>query len=296
MPESQLPWAGGTVEPLLKTKLFVPRVRHGSVARPRLFALIDQGLSRKLTLISAPAGSGKTTLLSEWCETETGRATPLGWVSLEAADNHPHRFWLYVVQALDRLRPGSLGEVFQMLGGPQPAPVETAVRLLINQMAELEHDAVLVLDDYHVIAAEAIHRSVALLLEHLPPRLHLVITTRVDPPLPYRRLHGAGPAHGRPAGTGDSPLEGNRGGLRPPTAGPVWGRTGCPRRPEASQSPHRPAQRAGAGGAGAAGRGCLQRGDRPAALHHPAHGEEARGEHSQQAGRCQPHAGGGKGT
>jgi LuxR family maltose regulon positive regulatory protein len=184
MPTSHSSWEG----PLLKTKLLVPRGRPDSLARPRLCALIDQGLTRRLTLLSAPAGSGKTTLLTEWLRTETGRTTPLAWVSLEEADNRPGRFWLYVAQALDQLQPGALTEVLAMLGGPQPPPIELTVRLLLNQMAELAQDAVLVLDDYHVITHEAIHRSVALFLEHLPPQLHLMITTRIDPPLPLHRL------------------------------------------------------------------------------------------------------------
>ncbi len=188
MPESHVSWSGGVGEPLLKTKLFVPRARYGTVVRPRLFALVDQGLSRKLTLISAPAGSGKTTLLSEWCQTETGRATPVAWVSLEGADDHPHRFWRYLVQALDSLLDGGLDEVIQTLSLPQPGPPEPVVRRLINHLAGMEQDSVLVLDDYHVIGTEEIHRSVALLLEYMPPQLHLVVASRVDPPLPLARL------------------------------------------------------------------------------------------------------------
>jgi LuxR family transcriptional regulator, maltose regulon positive regulatory protein len=178
----------GVGEPLLKTKLFMPRMRPDTVVRPRLVALLQSGLSHKLTLVSAPAGSGKTTLLSEWRETEAGRATPVAWVSLEEADNHPQRFWLYVVQALDRLWPGRLSEVVQLLSLPQPAALESVVKRLINQMADLEQDAVLMLDDYHTISSEEIHRTVAFLLEHMPPHLHLVMTTRVDPPLPLNRL------------------------------------------------------------------------------------------------------------
>ncbi|MDF2628919.1 MAG: ATP-dependent transcriptional regulator [Symbiobacteriaceae bacterium] len=188
MPNRQVPGQAVAGEPLLKTKLFMPRLRPDTVARPRLVGLVAAGLTRKLTLISAPAGSGKTTLLSEWRETETGQTTPVAWVSLEAADDLPHRFWLYVVQALDRLRPGSLTDLAQALGGPQPAPLDAVVTLLINQMAELEQETVLVLDDYHTITAAEIHRTVALLLEHMPPQFHLVITTRSDPPLPLHRL------------------------------------------------------------------------------------------------------------
>jgi len=173
MPDSQ---------PLLKTKLFIPRVRHGNVARPRLFARIDQGVQGRLTLISAPAGSGKTTLLSGWCATATGRGMPVAWVSLDEADSLPHRFWLYVAEALQ------VGEVVRLLSGPQPPPPEILVPELINALADRERDTVLLLDDYHVISSAEVHQSMALLLDQLPPRLHVVIMTRVDPPLPLARL------------------------------------------------------------------------------------------------------------
>lgn len=176
-------------EPLSKMKLFIPPLRPRSVSRPRLQAQLAQGLTCKLTLISAPAGSGKSTLLTEWHATEQGRQVPLAWLSLEEADNHPARFWLYVLESLERMQPGLAGDLRLMLG---TASIEQVIRLLINQLAELEVDAALVLDDYQTINADAIHRSVALLLDLLPPRFHLIMTTRVDPPLPLTRLRVRG--------------------------------------------------------------------------------------------------------
>ncbi len=176
-------------EPLSKMKLFVPQVLGRTVRRPRLLALVDQGVGRKLTLVSAPAGSGKTSLLSEWCGKERGARTPLTWLSLEEADNHPARFWLYVLEAIERLQPGITADLRLMMTS---SPIDQIVRMLANQLADLEHDVVMVLDDYHTIVADEIHRSVASLLDLLPPRFHLMILTRVDPPLPLTRLRVRG--------------------------------------------------------------------------------------------------------
>src|SRR5215217_665953 len=82
-------------ETLLTTKLYVPRAHPNLVPRPRLGKLLTEGMSLKLTLISAPAGFGKTTLLSEWRMMHLGNEYPLAWISLEKADNDPMRFLSY---------------------------------------------------------------------------------------------------------------------------------------------------------------------------------------------------------
>jgi LuxR family maltose regulon positive regulatory protein len=177
---------------LLSTKLYVPPPRAQLVPRPRLLARLDAGLSGKLTLLSAPAGYGKTTLLSAWRATPRGRAVPFAWVSLDAADSEPLRFWSYVITALDMLQPDIGAPALALLQAPQPPPIEAMLTPLLNALGTLRTDAVLVLDDYHLIDAPAIHSAVAFLLDHLPPLLHLVITTRADPPLPLTRLRARG--------------------------------------------------------------------------------------------------------
>jgi LuxR family maltose regulon positive regulatory protein len=180
------------VRPLLKTKFFLPRARAGLVVRPRLTARLDAGVQRKLTLISAPPGFGKTTVLSEWRTTPSGSQFPLAWLSLDEGDNDPVRFWFYVAHALETVRPGIGQEALVMLGGAQPAPVENVVMALINSIAEVPLDFALVLDDYHLIESAVIHEAMAFLLEHLPPQMHLILTTRADPPLPLARLRASG--------------------------------------------------------------------------------------------------------
>jgi len=139
-------------------------------------------------LLSAPAGFGKTTLVSAWRATAAGRAMPCAWVSLDAADSDPLRFWRYVIAALDMLQPDSGATALALLQSPQPPPIEAVLTLLLNALSTLPTDAVLVLDDYHLIDALPIHSALAFLLDHLPPQLHLILITRADPPLPLTRL------------------------------------------------------------------------------------------------------------
>jgi LuxR family maltose regulon positive regulatory protein len=177
--------------PLLATKLYVPAPRPNLVRRPRLVERLDEGLrlGHRLTLISAFAGSGKTTLLGEWA---SSRNLQFCWLSLDDDDSDPARFWTYVVVALQTIHP-QLGEsVLPMLQGPQPPPVRSILTPLLNEVAALAEPLVLVLDDYHLVTAEAIHDGVAFLLDHLPQQLHLVIATRADPPLPIARLRARG--------------------------------------------------------------------------------------------------------
>jgi LuxR family transcriptional regulator, maltose regulon positive regulatory protein len=182
---------------VLATKLFVPPARANSVARQRLFDRLEAGLRDKLTLISAPAGFGKTTLFSAWRETAAGRALPVGWVSLDSADNDPLRFWSYVITALYTLAPGVGTTALALLRSPQPPPIESLLTSVLNAFSAAStvppaRDSALVLDDYHLITAPAIHAALTWLLEHLPPQLHLVILTRADPALPLARLRARG--------------------------------------------------------------------------------------------------------
>jgi hypothetical protein len=177
---------------LLATKLFIPPPAPTLVARPRLIAQLTAGVAHAVTLVSAPAGWGKTTLLSTWHADLSGRGYPFAWVSLDAGDNDPVRFWTYVLVALNTLCDGVSDTALTLLRSPQPPPVESVLTSLLNALIALPMDAVLVLDDYHVIEAQPIHHALTFLLKHLPPRLHLVIATRVDPPLLLARLRVRG--------------------------------------------------------------------------------------------------------
>jgi LuxR family maltose regulon positive regulatory protein len=180
--------AGGS-DGLLATKLYLPRPQPGFVPRRRLLERLEEGLARGLLVVCAPAGFGKTALLAHWAQ--AGRR-PVAWLSLDAGDNDPARFWRHVVAALDQVRPGIAEQVGGLLGPPGPPSFDGLVTALINQLATQPDQVLLVLDDYHLIDAHQVHASLGFLLEHRPPGLHLVLTSRADPPLALARLRGRG--------------------------------------------------------------------------------------------------------
>ncbi|MBJ7356093.1 LuxR C-terminal-related transcriptional regulator [Nocardioides sp.] len=179
---------------VLETKLYVPRPRPGQVSRPRLRERLDRATRATLVLVSAPAGFGKTTLLTEWLAASSadgGRRTA-AWLSLDAGDNDPAHFWTYVIAGLRSLVPDMGASALELLQSPQALPVEAVLTTLINDLGTVDGDVVLVLDDYHVIESREVHDAMGFLLDHLPPQLHLVISSRADPPLPLARLRAGG--------------------------------------------------------------------------------------------------------
>ncbi|MCJ7715090.1 MAG: AAA family ATPase, partial [Anaerolineales bacterium] len=169
------------------------------VLRPRLIERLNEGLAtnRKLTLISAPAGFGKTTLVSEWvavCE------RPVAWLSLDDEDNSPTRFLTYLISALqtlvlsegERISANIGARVLSVLQSPQPPSTESILTSLLNEITTIPDSFLLVLDDYHVIDSKSVDEALSYMLNHLPPQMHLVITTREDPQLPLSRLRARG--------------------------------------------------------------------------------------------------------
>jgi len=171
--------------PVLFTKLQVPPPRPRLVERARLAVALDGVWQGRIFLVSAPAGFGKTTLLVEWAHQHRGQ---VAWLSLDAADDDPLRFWSYVVTALQQVQPDVGAAALAVLRAPQPAPVAAFLPTLLNDLAALPENIALVLDDYHLIEAPAIHEALADLLEHSPPNFHLVLAARAEPPLPLARL------------------------------------------------------------------------------------------------------------
>jgi LuxR family maltose regulon positive regulatory protein len=182
--------------PLLTTKLFVPSLRPAAVARPHLVERLTVGVDRRLTLISAPAGFGKTSLAAEWAATA---GLPLAWLSLEQADDRPERFWAYLAAALQRLpelRQAGVGKGLQAaLRQPQRSAIEGLLATLVNEIATLPRRCALLLDDLQCVRDSQIHQGLIFLLEHLPVTsagLHLIVSSRIDPPWPLARWRAQG--------------------------------------------------------------------------------------------------------
>ncbi len=185
---------------ILSTKLYIAPLPPRVVRRPRLVERLNEGLrqnqafGRKVTLISAPAGFGKTTLVGEWIA-GCRRLDPkvdFAWLSLDKGDNDPARFLSYLVAALQTVVANVGAGLLAVLQSPQPPPTEAILTALLNEIAAVPDNLVLVLDDYHAIEAEAVNHALAFLIEHLPPQVHLVIATREDLQLPLARLRAQG--------------------------------------------------------------------------------------------------------
>lgn len=178
-------------EPLLRTKLLVPPMRAKRLARTSLIERINENLDKALILISAPAGFGKTTLLTEWV---AQAGLPVAWLSLDAGDNDPNRFLCYVVAALNTALTEQEAPIFTtseaMLQSVPPLPIQITLVSFLNDLLDIPEPFVLVLDDYQFITNPTIHEALTFILEHLPPHVHLILSSRVDPSLPLHRLRG----------------------------------------------------------------------------------------------------------
>jgi LuxR family maltose regulon positive regulatory protein len=175
---------------LLATKLYVPRARSTLLVRPRLLARLDAGRADSCcSLLCAPAGAGKTSLLATWL---AAAGCPVAWLSLDEHDQDAHQVLRYLVAALQTIAPTCGHTARAWLDAPPPPPPETILTVLVNDLAGLPDPCLLVLDDYHLVRAPAIHAAITFLLDHLPPTVHLVLATREDPPLPLPRLRARG--------------------------------------------------------------------------------------------------------
>ncbi len=171
---------------LLPFRLTAPRASRRWIRRSRLVELLAGALDARLTLVSAPAGFGKTTALVDWL---TASETPAAWIPLVEADNDPARFLRYLWAGAAMLGGYQAAAAGEGGSGAMPDDVVDEVALVL---AERPEPRVLVLDDYHVIAAPEVRHIVGVLLERLPAQVHLVISTRQDPILPLARLRAQG--------------------------------------------------------------------------------------------------------
>jgi LuxR family maltose regulon positive regulatory protein len=178
--------------PLLASKLAPPRTPRWLVARGRLLELLDAGVQSRLTLLTGPAGSGKTVLLSSWATTAE-LPGPVAWLSLDAADNDPARFWSYLLAAFRQSGAAPPNGRLDGLGLPIGGPDQGFLLELAAALAELAGPVVVILDDVHQLTNPAVLDSLVAVLRGSPASLRLVLASREDPPPPLARLLVAGP-------------------------------------------------------------------------------------------------------
>jgi ATP/maltotriose-dependent transcriptional regulator MalT len=184
VPAPQTGIAAGPLRSFMRTKLYRPRSASDVISRTRLIGRLHAALGCEITLVCAPAGFGKSTLLAQWVQTIE---RPHAWLSLDEGDNELPVFVQSLTASLQTAFPGAFGATSALLKAPRTLPPDRIVPLLINDLADASDDVILVLDDYHVIHHREVHTLLELLIEHLPPKLHLVLVTRSDPPLPVAR-------------------------------------------------------------------------------------------------------------
>ena len=172
--------------PLIKTKIATPPLRPHTVIRQRLLELMEEAVTRPLTLVSAPAGFGKTTLISSWLN-ETGRQPRTAWLSLDSDDSDPIHFVFYLTAALQAVEP-RVGRAPVFLLGSQKMPGPTdLVSLMLNELTEAGEPIVLVLNDYHALRNDEVDACVGSLVERMPEKVRMIVSTREEPSLPLAR-------------------------------------------------------------------------------------------------------------
>jgi LuxR family maltose regulon positive regulatory protein len=174
---------------LITTKLYIPPPQPNLVQRPHLNKKLKDGETRKLTLISAPAGFGKTTTVAEWIQKNNQHAA---WISLDDGDNVLSRFMTYLITAIQRIDSDFGADILTVVQATEHPHLESLLTMFVNQIAEIQNEFILVLDDYHLISTQSIHDAVEFLLGHLPQNMHLVMIGRVDPPFSLSRLRVGG--------------------------------------------------------------------------------------------------------
>jgi LuxR family maltose regulon positive regulatory protein len=188
--EGEAPTEAGEPAVLLAAKSAPPAIRAQLIERAALIEILSAEPSRKLTLLSAPAGWGKTTLLAQWVSGADDRRRH-GWLSLDASDNDPARFWACAIAALGKASPGVAPRAFELIKtGADPRQV--VLPTLLNELAAIDYQIALILDDYHLVENRTVHEQVDFVVERMPQTFRLVIATRSDPVLPLARLRAHG--------------------------------------------------------------------------------------------------------
>ncbi len=175
---------------VLAAKLEPPARRPGAVVRQSLLDRLGEDPPTRLVVISAPAGWGKTSLLRDWRLAD--KACRTAWVSVDAGDNDPVRFWAHVIASVGRVSQDFGVAALRVLTAPGAGRTDAVLAMLVNELAGLPAPVTLVVDDYHLISSPDIRYGVAFLVEHLPPTVCLVLAARADPELPLARLRARG--------------------------------------------------------------------------------------------------------
>jgi len=185
---------------LLQTKLHRPPITRDLIVRSRLIEQLNSNIYRPLTLVCAPAGFGKTTLVCTWLErmaagqdeNKNSTSLPSVWLSLDVNDSDLNIFLRYFISALHKIFDNVCAETLDLLQANQPPPSAVVITTFINELNQLPGEAILVLDDYHAIRNVEVHNQLGEMVRHWPIPLHLVLISRIDPPIPLASFRARG--------------------------------------------------------------------------------------------------------
>jgi len=179
--------------PILETKLFTPPLTRDRINRFKLIERINEGLSstKPLVLLCAPAGYGKTSLLSEWVSSRK-EEIQIAWLTVEPGDNDPVRFFSYLAAAIKKYLPEISDFTQDLFASPSLPGIQDVAGMFINPLSRIENSLVIILDDVHAIQNADLFSGLAYLIDHLPPQIHLILSSRSDPPLPIHRYRARG--------------------------------------------------------------------------------------------------------
>ena len=183
---------------LLQTKLHQPPIIRGLIDRPALVEQLNNGIDYPITLVIAPAGYGKTTLICTWLypeaagQGETASSLPSAWLSLDDNDSDLNIFLRYVIAALRSIFSDACETTLMLLQANRQLSPAVLYTTFCNELEELPGEVILVLDDYQFIHGDAVHNLLVRLGRHWPKPLHLVLISRIDPPLPLPSLRAKG--------------------------------------------------------------------------------------------------------
>ena len=173
---------------ILQTKLHAPKLPVDYVNREKLLERLKAGRYRPLTLVSAPAGYGKSVLIASWIKSNDW---PAAWLSLDSSDSNLRSFLTYFISSVRQLFPAVCEKLLQLMDATDLPKISTLIAMLSNELDLIDQPFVIVLDDYHVIkSSSVVNEFIDGILTHPPIPLHLIITTRFDPPLSISKLRG----------------------------------------------------------------------------------------------------------
>ncbi len=171
---------------IFQSKFAVPAIPPTFIARSELSLRLQEGMNRKLTLISAPAGFGKSLVVAHWLKNINVDKI---WINISREDNDFNNFSKSVIQSASTIVKDFGENILENLNLFNSFQDSKLLDLMIIALEKLPNDLVIVADDSHCLHSNATYQKEFLyFLNHIPDNIHLYLICRLDPPIPLTRL------------------------------------------------------------------------------------------------------------